>query len=184
MDNKKELLLKQLEEVKQYIADNPDCEISVEELEASIESVSTAEGIELLSRFMKAVSGTPQKKMSTEKTTITAEVLKDTADKLNSVAEISGTPVGEQIDRMGFYIHPYDPALAAQLICEDLIAHTINLSEDQFDLAIYLVLSMMEKGLGMDSENNRKAFKDLVEKARKVLDNKGIELPEDDVCNC
>ena len=80
-----------------------------------IEAVSTEEGLEMWSRLLKVAAGEPRPR-STEKVALTAEVLKDTADRLNDISEVTGKSVGEQIDRLCFNFHPYDAGLAAHMI--------------------------------------------------------------------
>lgn len=42
---------------------------------------------------------------------------------LDFFARLTGISVGEQIDRLCFNYHPYDAGLAAQMICESIVAH-------------------------------------------------------------
>lgn len=177
-ENERELLMKQLAEAVELIRNNPDSDIREEELRAKIEAVSTEEGLELLSRVLKVSSGAGKRDVCTEKVSITAEVMKDTADRLNNISDVAGIPIGEQIDRLCFNYHPQDAGLAAQMICESIVAHTSNLNDAQFDLAMYMVLSMFSKV--SEKEEDKDAFARLVEDARSVLERKGVNLPEEE----
>lgn len=171
-ETEREKVKKQLEEAAKFIRNNPDCDISEEELRDRIGSVSTEEGLELLSRILKVASGTEKREICTERVTFTAEVMKDTIDRLNHIYNVTGVTVGEQIDRLCFNFHPNDSGLAAQMICESIVAHTSNLDEAQFDLTMFIVLSMFSKVLEEGQDKN--SFKRLVERAREMLQSKGI----------
>ena len=106
----REKVLKQLDDAAEAIRNNPASDFTEEELRKKIEAVSTEEGLEMWSRLLKVAAGEPRPR-STEKTTLTAEVLKDTADRLNNISEVTGISVGEQIDRLCFNFHPYDAGL-------------------------------------------------------------------------
>ena len=170
-------VLQQLEEAAEAIRKNPNSDLTEDELRRRIETVSTEEGLELLSRLLKVAAGEPRP-VCIEKVTLTAEIMKDTAERLEQISEVTGVTVGEQIDRLCFNYHPRDAALAAQMICESIVAHTSNLDEPQFDLAMYIVLSMFSKVL--ESGNDKAAFADLVERARTLLQSKGVDLPDEE----
>ena len=104
----------------------------------------------LLTRAAEGEKNERPPKRTTEKTTVTIEVSKETADKFHEIYEHIGIPVGEQIDRMFIHYHPYDMGLAVQLICEDIVVHTENFNQAQFNLIIYLVLSMLKKSFASD----------------------------------
>ena len=80
-------VLKQLDDAAEAIRNNPASDFTEEELRKKIEAVSTEEGLEMWSRLLKVAAGEPRSR-STEKTTLTAEVLKDTADRLNDISEV------------------------------------------------------------------------------------------------
>ena len=103
--------------------------------------------------------------------------MKDTADRLNDISEVTGISVGEQIDRRCFNYHPYDAGLAAQMICESIVAHTSNLDDAQFDLAIYMVLNIFTKVF--EKDDDKAAFTELVERAKAMLQSKGVEAPDE-----
>lgn len=168
----REKVLKELEGVAETIRKNPDSDLTEEEFRRRIETVSTEEGLELLSRLLKVAAGEPRP-VCTEKVTITAEIMKDTAERLEQICEMTGMSVGEQIDRLCFNYHPYDAGLAAQMICESIVAHTSNLDDMQFDLAIYMVLNLFTKVL--EKDNDKAAFTELVERAKAMLQSKGAD---------
>ena len=170
-------VLKQLDDAAEAIRNNPASDFTEEELRKKIEAVSTEEGLEMWSRLLKVAAGEPRSR-STEKTTLTAEVLKDTADRLNDISEVTGISVGEQIDRLCFNFNPYDAGLAAHMICESIVAHTSNLDDAQFDLAIYMVLNIFTKVL--EKDDDKAAFTELVERAKAMLQSKGVEAPDED----
>lgn len=156
-----------------------DLDISEEELLSRHTALSSDENLEILSLLMSVAEsekGEKSEKKKIEKTTITVEVLKETADRFNAVYEESGIPIGEQIDRMSFNFHPYDIGLAVQLICEDILAHTVNFNQAQFDLVIYLVLSMLKKSF---ASNEPDALRRMVDDVSALIRGKGAEAPAD-----
>ena len=170
-------VLKQLDDAAEAIRNNPASDFTEEELRKKIEAVSTEEGLEMWSRLLKVAAEEPRPR-STEKATLIAEVLKDTADRLNDISEVTGISVGEQIDRLCFNFHPYDAGLAAHMICESIVAHTSNLDDAQFDLAIYMVLNIFTKVL--EKDDDKAAFTELVERAKAMLQSKGVEAPDEE----
>ncbi len=176
-ENEKKKVLQQLEDVADAIRNNPASDFTEEELRERIEAETTEEGLEKWSRILKVAAGEPRPR-SSEKVTLTVEVLENTAERLNQISEVTGVSVGEQIDRLCFNFHPYDAGLATQMICESIVAHTCNLDDTQFDLTMYLVLTSFLSVL--KKEKSKDTFAMLVEKIRVLLEEKGVEIPEED----
>ena len=64
------------------------------------------------------------------------------------------------------------------MICESIVAHTSNLDDAQFDLAIYMVLNIFTKVL--EKDDDKAAFTELVERAKAMLQSKGVEAPDEE----
>lgn len=170
-------VLKQLEDAAEAIRNNPASDFTEDEIREQIKAATTEENLETWARILKIAAGEPRPKC-TERTTLTVDVLKDTAERLNQICEVTGMSVGEQIDRLCFNYHPHDAGLAAQMICESIVAHTSNLDDGQFDIAIYIVLNLFTKVL--EKDNDKDAFSELVERAKAMLRSKGVEAPDED----
>ena len=63
-------------------------------------------------------------------------------------------------------------------ICESIVAHTNNLDDAQFDIATYMVLNILTKVL--EKDDDKAAFTELVERAKAMLQSKGVEAPDED----
>ena len=63
-------------------------------------------------------------------TEITATVLQQTKNSIEGMCEVSGLSIGEIIDRMALKWSAKDPEHATQLILDDMIIHTRNLSPE------------------------------------------------------
>lgn len=175
MEHTKEQVKAELKAAMNIAKDSPLCSLSDEELQKRFEDLSTDENLETLSKLLTVADGEKPEKRKIEKTTITVEVLTDTADKLNTVYERHGIPVGEQIDRMTFNFHPYDVGLAAHLICEEILSCTVNFDQAQFNLTIYMVLNILKKCFA-DGEPD--ALRRIVDELIEVIKAKGTELPD------
>ena len=177
MEHTKEQVKKELEQAMQIAKDSPNCTLSDEELKKRYDDLSTDENLETLSKLLTVADGDKPEAKKHETTTITARVLKETADRLTRISEEQGIPLGEQIDRMTFKFHPYDVGLAVQLICEEIVTCTINFDQPQFYLTLYMVLNVLKKCL---DGNEPESLKKLVDEMEEILKSKGAELPEDE----
>ena len=161
----------------QIAKDSPYRTLSDEELKKRYDDLSTEESLETLSKLLTVADGNKPETKKHEKTTITATVLKETADRLTEISEEQGIPLGEQIDRMTFKFHPYDVGLAVQLICEVIVTCTVNFDQPQFYLTLYMVLDVLKKCL---DGNEPESLKKRVEEMEEILKSKGAELPEEE----
>lgn len=83
-------------------------------------------------------------------TQITATVLPQTKESIEGICDTSGLSVGEIIDRMALKMHAKDAEHAAQLILDSMITYTRNLSSDEFNKAIWIVLSVIKESLSVN----------------------------------
>ena len=81
---------------------------------------------------------------------IYANVLPETKASLDKMCEVSGLSLGEIIDRMALKWHAKDPEHAAQLILDDTIIHTRDLTPEDFNLTVAIVLAVIKESLSMD----------------------------------
>ena len=81
---------------------------------------------------------------------IFANILPETKASLDKMCEVSGLSLGEIIDRMALKWHAKDPEHAAQLILDDTIIHTRDLTPEDFNLTVAIVLAVIKESLSMD----------------------------------
>ena len=99
-----------------------------------------------------------------EYTEITITVLKETREHIKEMAELTHTSVGHIVDRLALNWAVDDPTIAAYLILEDLLTHTINLDWDGTNQALALVITVIRKGLtDGDPQSLREAVRKLDE---------------------
>jgi hypothetical protein len=65
-----------------------------------------------------------------EHTEITVKILKDIAEHLKEMAELTYSTEGHMIDKMALNWVAEEPTVAAHLILEDILTHTANLYWD------------------------------------------------------
>ena len=160
MNMTKEQVRKEMEKRLKESQNDPHFKISEEQLENWKEAMMDEANLQILSLIMS----TPDRSKNTlrETQTITVEVLQETAESLNKVFDRTGISIGEQIDRMTFQFHPSDIGVAVQFTCEDLLAHTIKFNEMQFQMTVYLLVSLLKKGLFAENNTNlRKTLEEL-----------------------
>lgn len=81
---------------------------------------------------------------------ISANVLPATKASLDKMCEVSGLSLGEIIDRMALKWHAKGPEHAAQLILDDTIIHTRDLTPEDFNLTVGIVLAVIKESLSID----------------------------------
>ena len=177
MEYTNEQLNRELDQAFKLLKDKHNIDISEEELLSQNAALPSDEKNKILAMLMSVAESEKKEKKDKrkiEKTTITVEVLKETAERFNAIYEKIGVTVGEQIDRMSFNFHPYDMGMAAELICEDILIHTVNFNHVQFNFVIYLVLSMLKKSF---ADNEPSALRRLVDEVGTLICGKGAEAP-------
>lgn len=177
MEYTNEQLKREFDQAFKLLKDKHNIDISEEELLSQNAALPSDEKNKILAMLMSVAESEKKEKSDKkkiEKTTITIEVLKETADRFNAIYEKIGVTVGEQIDRMSFNFHPYDMGIAAELICEDILIHTVNFNNVQFNFVIYLVLSMLKKSF---ADNEPYALRRLVDEVGALICGKGAEAP-------
>lgn len=105
-------------------------------------------------------------KKKREYTEIAITVLKDTAEHLTEMAELTHSSVGHMVDRLALNWAVDEPIYAAYLILEDLLTHTVNLDWDGTNQALALVIAVIRKGL---TEADPQALRDAVRKLEEAL---------------
>ncbi len=94
---------------------------------------------------------------------ITANVLPETKASLDKMCEVSGLSLGEIIDRMALKWHANDPEHAAQLILDDTIIHTRDLTPEDFNLTVEIVLAVIKESLSINEPQAIKKLLDDIE---------------------
>lgn len=82
-----------------------------------------------------------------EYTEITINILKETEENLREMAALSHSSTGHMIDRMAMNWVAKEPVIAANLILEDLLTHTVNFDLHETNQAIAIVLAIIRKSL-------------------------------------
>lgn len=108
----------------------------------------------------------------TNLTEITATVLQQTKDSIESMCEVSGLSVGEIIDRMALNWSAKDPDHAIQLILDDMVIHTRNLSPADFNLTVAGILAVLKRGLAKDEPE---AIKKVLEEIEQMLKERMVD---------
>ncbi len=101
-----------------------------------------------------------------EYTEITITVLKDTAEHLTEMAELTHSSVGHMVDRLALNWAVDEPIDAAYLILEDLLTHTVNLDWDGTNQALAVVIGAIRNSL---ADNDSEALKRLVCELDEIL---------------
>ena len=81
------------------------------------------------------------------KTKISAKVLPSTLDFLNKICGQNGTEIGDLIDRLALNYETQTIEGTAQLILEDMISHTKELSSRQIEKVFYIVITAVRDSL-------------------------------------
>lgn len=97
---------------------------------------------------------------------MTITVLKDTEEHLKEMAELTHSSVGHMVDRMAMNWAVEEPSLAAYLILEDLLTHTINLDWNKTNQALAIVIATIKKSV---EDNDPQALKNLVRELDEIL---------------
>ena len=102
-------------------------------------------------------------------TEIKATVLQQTKNSIEGMCEVSGLSMGEIIDRMALKWSAKDPEHATQLILDDMIIHTRDLSPEDFDKTVFGILVVLKKSLSIDEPD---AIKKVIDEIEQILKDK------------
>lgn len=105
----------------------------------------------------------------TSLTEITATVLQQTKDSIEGMCEASGLSIGEIIDRMALKWSAKDPEHAMQLILDDMVIHTRDLSPEDFNLTVAGILAVIKMSLTKDEPD---AISKVIEEIEQILKDK------------
>lgn len=106
----------------------------------------------------------------TSLTEITATVLQQTKDSIEGMCEASGLSIGEIIDRMALKWSAKDPEHAMQLILDDMVIHTRDLSPEDFNLTVAGILTVLKRSLAKDEpEAIRKVLEEIEQMVKDKL---------------
>lgn len=108
----------------------------------------------------------------TNLTEITATVLQQTKDSIDGMCEVSGLSAGEIIDRMALNWNAKVPEHAIQLILDDMVIHTKNLSPEDFNLTVYGILAVIKRSLSKDEPE---AIKKVIDEIELILKDKMVD---------
>ena len=105
-------------------------------------------------------------------TEITATVLQQTKNSIEGMCEVSGLSIGEIIDRMILKWSAKDPEHATQLILDDMVIHTKDLSPEDFNLTVYCILAVIKRSLSKDEPE---AIKKVIDEIEQILKDKMVD---------
>lgn len=105
-------------------------------------------------------------------TEITATVLQQTKNSIEGMCGISELSMGEIIDRMALKWSAKDPEHAIQLILDDMIIHTRNLSSEDFNQTVLGILLVLKRSLSKDEPN---AIKKVMEEIEQIVKSKQVD---------
>lgn len=100
------------------------------------------------------------------KTIIEVDVSTKTAEMLEKIKEESGLSAGDLIDKLVLNLEAYTAEATAQLILDDLLAYTQNLTQKQIEKTLFIVISVIEKSLSDDISSELNV---LVHKTKELL---------------